>query len=390
MIEKILFSGEFMPRVLILMSDTGGGHRASAQALAAGFAERYGDRFDVQMIDLWTNYTPWPINQVPKSYRALVTDYLWLWKVAWRTGEQNVVTEPGMRLVGRLVRRAIRRAFDEYQPDVVISVHPLMQHVPLRLLRHTLHSSIPFVTVVTDLVSVAPVWYHPDVDRCFVASEEAVRRARRAGLRESQICLVGLPIRPAFARPVGEKKALRLTLGLEAERMTALLVGGGEGMGPVGEIACAAAARLAADGRDSQLVVICGRNEGLRQELSAHLWPVPVRVEGFVQNTPEWMAASDCVVTKAGPGTIAEALVCGLPILLTGFIPGQEEGNVPFVTENGVGTYSEDPSQIAAILSRWFGPEREKLAEMGAKAKALGRPQATFEIVEAIVGLLDN
>ena len=379
-----------MQRVLILMSDTGGGHRASAQALAAAFAERYGDRFHVQVIDLWRHYTPWPVNQVPKSYRALVTDALWLWKLAWRAGERDWLTEPGLRLVGRLVHRAMRRAFDEYQPDVVISVHPLMQHAPLRLLRRRLKSSIPFVTVVTDLVSVAPLWYHREVDRCFVASEEAVRRAKRAGLRDEQICLYGLPIRPAFARPAGEKKALRLALGLDAERITALLVGGGEGMGKVGEIARSAAARLVADGRNAQLVVVCGRNEALRRELAVHPWPLPVRVEGFVQNMPEWMAVSDCVVTKAGPGTIAEALVCGLPILLSGFIPGQEEGNVPFVVENGAGAYSENPVEIAAILSRWFGPEQELLVEMGAKAKAMGRPQATFEIVAEIAGLLDK
>ncbi|MBI3957686.1 MAG: glycosyltransferase [Chloroflexi bacterium] len=377
-----------MQRVLILMSDTGGGHRASAQALATAFGERYGDRFNVQVIDLWSHYTPWPVNQVPKSYRTLVTDALWLWKLAWRASERDWLTEPGLRLVGRLVRRAMRRAFDEYQPDVVISVHPLMQHAPLGLLRHRLKSPIPFVTVVTDLISIAPVWYHREVDRCFVASQEAVRRAKLAGLGDEQIRLYGLPVRPAFARPVGEKKSLRLSLGLEADCMTALLVGGGEGMGPVGEIARSMAARLAADGRAAQLVVICGRNEALRRELAAHRWPLPVRVEGFVQNMPEWMAASDCVVTKAGPGTIAEALICGLPILLTGFIPGQEEGNVPFVVENGVGIYSESPAQIGAILSRWFGPERERLAAMGAKAKTMGRPQATFEIVEEIARLL--
>lgn len=62
---------------------------------------------------------------------------------------------------------------------------------------------------------------------------------------------------------------------------------------------------------------------------------------------------------------------------------------MPFVTENGVGAYSEDPTQIAAILSSWFGPQRARLAEMGVKAKSMGRPQATFEIVEAIAGLLD-
>jgi len=63
---------------------------------------------------------------------------------------------------------------------------------------------------------------------------------------------------------------------------------------------------------------------------------------------------------------------------------------VPFVVEHDVGAYSEDPAEIGAILSCWFGPEQERLAEMGVKAKAMGRPQATFEIVDEIVGLLEK
>ena len=379
-----------MTKILILMSDTGGGHRASAQALAAAFAERFGTRFQTDIVDLWSDYTPWPVNQLPKTYRWLVTDALWLWKFAWTMSERSGPTRGFLGLMGRWVAPAMQRAFETSRPDLIISVHPLMQQIPLWLLRKKMGLSIPFVTVVTDLVSVNPTWFHPEVERCFVASQEAVRRARRAGLREEQIRLLGLPIRPAFARPAGEKAALRRSRGLAADRMTALLVGGGEGMGPVGAIARAAAERLAGDGRAAQLVVICGRNQKLREELAAHPWPLPVRVEGFVQNMPEWMTASDCVVTKAGPGTIAEALICGLPILLTGFIPGQEEGNVPFVTENGVGAFCAEPGEIAGTLSRWFGPEQAALAEMGAKAKAMGHPQATFDIVAEIAALLEG
>ena len=58
-------------------------------------------------------------------------------------------------------------------------------------------------------------------------------------------------------------------------------------------------------------------------------------MKGFVNNMAEFMSACDCVITKAGPGTIAEALICGMPILLNGYIPCQEEGNVSFVLENG-------------------------------------------------------
>ena len=40
------------------------------------------------------------------------------------------------------------------------------------------------------------------------------------------------------------------------------------------------------------------------------------------------------IITKAGPGTISEALICGLPMVLNAFVPCQEEGNIPYVTQN--------------------------------------------------------
>jgi len=84
----------------------------------------------------------------------------------------------------------------------------------------------------------------------------------------------------------------------------------------------------------------------------------------------------------------AEALISGLAIVLSGHIPGQEEGNVPFVVDNGVGEYSEDPEEIARIVARWFGPERGTLSAKETKAKSLGHPQATFDICRSIVETL--
>lgn len=370
------------------MSNTGGGHRASAQALEAAIRLRYPGQFQVEIVDLWSDYTPWPINQLPHFYSPIVANALWLWKLLWTVSENDTTVSFLIRLLYLICRRDLRGLLREHQPDLIVSVHPLMQHIPLRLLRKE-RVHIPFVTVVTDLVSVNPTWFHPRVDRCFVASEKAAADAQGQGLRPQQIRLLGLPIRPAFAQPLPDREAMRVQLGLKGGGRTALLVGGGEGMGPVAEIAQAVAQRLHTDGRNGQLAVICGRNARLRQALQQLDWPLPVQVLGFVENMPEWMTAADCIITKAGPGTIAEAMICGLPILLSGFIPGQEEGNVPFVVENGVGTYAEEPDAIAAIVSRWFGPDQAELAEMAACSKALGRPQASFEIVEEIVALLE-
>lgn len=87
------------------------------------------------------------------------------------------------------------------------------------------------------------------------------------------------------------------------------------------------------------MVIICGKNQAVKRELEERDWPENVRVvvNGFVSNMDEWMGAVDTLVTKAGPGTIAEATIRGLPVMLSGYLPGQEEGNVPYVVNGESG-----------------------------------------------------
>ena len=134
-------------------------------------------------------------------------------------------------------------------------------------------------------------------------------------------------------------------------------------------------------------MLICGKNAKLAQKLTAKKWKTKVCVRGFVNNMSEYMSACDCIITKAGPGTIAEALICGLPIMLNGFIPCQEAGNVSYVLENGVGAYDENPDKMASIVAGWFALDGEVLEEMSRKAKLLGRPEATFNIVRDLAGM---
>lgn len=377
-------------RILILMSDTGGGHRASAQALKAGFEELYPGRFHIDMIDLISDYLIWPLNQIPKLYPFLSNDAPWMWKALY---DSNSTASWGnaLAVVGsRLSVGSVRGAFAKFQPELIISVHPLLQTVSLWAMQGMTHR-IPFVTVVTDLSTGHPLWFNPGVDACYVASEYTAKLAAARGLRADQIHLFGLPIRPAFARARRPKPALRAALGMAADLPAVLLIGGGEGIGPVEQIAGELGKVLSVGGSaQGQMVIICGRNQDLEQRLTAQSWPIPVVVKGFVDTMPDWMAASDCIVTKAGPGTIAEALISGLPIVLSGFIPGQEEGNIPYVVDQGVGEFTTDPAKIAGIVARWFGPERERLAAMSAKARSLGHPQATFDIVKSIRGMLEK
>ena len=326
------------------------------------------------------------------SYNFLVK-HGWLWRLNFETTSHKVVHESIFGAFGAVAGATFAQAFDAICPDLVVSVHPLMQHVPLRVLAKRAKSlgaaPPPFATVVTDLTSCHPTWFHPAVDVCFVPTPQVASQAFAEGLKPTQVVMHGLPIRPAFAQRLPARRSLRRRLGLEPEGPAVLLMGGGEGMGSLEATAEALAGQLQPG---AQVVVVCGRNAALAGRLSAKAagWKVKVHVKGFLGNINEWMGACDLVITKAGPGTIAEALILGVPLLLNGAIPCQEEGNVPYVVDNKVGTYLTDPKAIAAQVAAWFGPARAELAEMASRAKRLGRPHATYDIVEDLKALCER
>ncbi|CAN8229764.1 unnamed protein product [Cochlearia groenlandica] len=376
--------GDRPKKVLILMSDTGGGHRASAEAIRAAFNQEFGDEYQVFITDLWTDHTPWPFNQLPRSYNFLVKHGT-LWKMTYYGTAPRLIHQSNFAATSTFIAREIAQGLMKYQPDIIISVHPLMQHVPLRVLRSKgLLKKIVFTTVITDLSTCHPTWFHKLVTRCYCPSTEVAKRAQKAGLETSQIKVYGLPVRPSFVKPVRPKAELRRELGMDENLPAVLLMGGGEGMGPIEATAKALGDALYNESLGEavgQVLIICGRNKKLQTKLSSLDWKIPVQVKGFVTKMEECMGACDCIITKAGPGTIAEAMIRGLPIILNGYIAGQEAGNVPYVVENGCGRFSKLPKEISKIVSDWFGPKSKELEVMSQNALRLSRPEAVFKIV---------
>jgi 1,2-diacylglycerol 3-beta-galactosyltransferase len=198
--------------------------------------------------------------------------------------------------------------------------------------------------------------------------------------------MLGMPIDPKFTRPTESKEELQRKFGLVPGLPVVLLVGGGDGAGGLYDAARSISrARLPV-----QLLVITGRN----RRLYAHLqrtrtsFHVPVKVFGFVQNMPEMMRASDVIITKAGPGTINEALACDLPIILSGYVPGQEEGNVEFVLKNDVGILAYDSIELVDGLRRLIKPGSATMRRQLENAKRLSRPNASFAIANCILSFL--
>ena len=385
-------------KVLMLISDTGGGHRASALALEAAMLQQRPKGMEVKVVDIWTEYATWPSNKMAAGY-PFVCKYPWIWRSMYYTTKH--LERPWVQLLRASSGGGFKRCIEEYDPDMVVSLHPLCQNLPLHNLRTLAKKrgdasrQIPFAVVCTDLGSAHPSWFHKDVDLCFVASEAVQKLARKRGIIASKLRNYGLPVRKAFwkasERSGPASQELRAELGLQPDLKTVLVMGGGDGVGSLGSIVEATAAQLAKDcPGTAQVVAICGKNKQVKAKLEAMEWDgVRVEVRGFCSAMSDYMEAADCLVTKAGPGTIAEAAIRGLPTMLSTHLPGQEAGNVPFVVNKGFGEFSRKPDVIAQTVSGWLKDENE-LARKSAAALAAGQPDATSLIAKDLVVLLDE
>jgi 1,2-diacylglycerol 3-beta-galactosyltransferase len=161
-----------------------------------------------------------------------------------------------------------------------------------------------------------------------------------------------------------------------------LLVGGGEGMGPLEETA-QAIDRLELD---FGLAVVAGRNTALKSKIMARDWVHPTFIYGFEQRMPDMMRAASLLVTKAGPGTITEALNAGLPMVLYSYLPGQETGNIEYVIDADVGLWAPGPERTADAV-HWWLTHPLRLQEAVEACRRIARPQAARDIAAEIVAL---
>ncbi len=367
-------------RLLLLFSDTGGGHRSPACAVAQALQDLYDGQVRIELVDALADYAPWPFNRLSSIYPYMLRLKGWPWAAGYHLSD-------GPHRVTLLtsgcwpwVRPALFRLIHDHPADAIVCFHPIFNHLILRTLTK-IKAKTPLITQVVDLATAHAFWFVPEATRCLVPTGESRQRALARGLPAERVLTTGLPVHPRFVTTAQQDtRAVRRRLELEPDLPAVLLVGGAEGMGPLRHISRA----VADSGVQAQLVVIAGRNERLRSRLLAEAWPLPVRVEGLVHNMHEWMQAADLLVTKAGPSTVSEALVMGLPMVLSGALPGQERPTVDYVVQAGAGIWAPRPGQVASAVRELLTPGTLRLSQMAARARSLARPDAAWRVAEIV------
>jgi len=366
-------------RFLFLFSDTGAGHRAAAEAVTAALARRHPNEFQVELFDPMADQRV-IAGRLTALYGPITRRAPFLWGAAYHVTNFKPAVRLFQHAVGRGLRRKLRGAL-EPRPALVASFHPLLNHVAVDVMPY----GVPRVTVITDWVNFHQAWTDLTADCIICPSDAAVELCRRRGVPADRLVKAGLPIHPRFQdaiRGFTDKTAMRLKLRLRPHAPTVLLAGGGDGTEPLRKYAAA----LARSPLDIQVLAICGRNKALAERIREDNH-AGVHVYGFVDNMPELLLASDLLVTRAGPGMIAEGLACGCPLLLTGYLPGQEEGNVKEVVDRGLGRFVPRPDDLVDAVTEWFAKPQTERLEDAQKVRAAADPSAAFQVADVLVRL---
>jgi 1,2-diacylglycerol 3-beta-galactosyltransferase len=363
------------PHILFLFSDTGGGHRSATEAIIEALEFKYHGQFTCEMVDIFKDYAPKPLNRMPAWYPYMVKAPH-LWGASFYVTDGRAQARAITATAWPVAARAARKIIHNHPSDLVVTVHPLATSWILKALGK---NRPPFITVVTDMVTTHALWFDHRSDLVLVPTENARQKALQYGVKDDKIRVVGQPVALKYCAPLGDKAVLREKLGWPKDKTLVLAVGGGEGMGPLAQTVRA----IAESGLDVALAVVAGRNERLKKSLERVHWPVTTLIYGFTKDMPDFMRAADVLVTKAGPGTIAEALNASLPIILFARLPGQEDGNVSFVRQSGAGVWAPSPKRVVSTLRKWLEQpvERQKVIEACRRA---ARPDATLNIAQSI------
>ena len=360
-------------KILYLYSDTGGGHRAAANSLMTAVKRIKTIDIDQEAIDVFAQGSSF-LNIFARAYAPVIKTAPWFWRFLWFSLNDNRRLRIMEKIANPFILKNIAKIFKEKKPDILVSVHPLVNHLSINAAKLA-GLKVPYITVGMDPVDLHKAWISPETDIITVATEEAKQICLKEGLPEEKIKLLGIPIDPRFSDEYN-KQEVRRSMNLKESLYTVLVMGGGEGAGNIGEIV----SELNRSSLEMQLIVICGRNESLKNKLNEMNMRFPKNIIGFTNEVPSVMSASDIIITKGGPGAIFEALAKDLPMIITSWLPGQEEGNIKFVLSHDIGKVSVDPKKIIPMIEEIKADPH--IMENIQKAK---KPHAVFDIAKLIL-----
>lgn len=364
-------------KVLILSLTVGNGHNACAKSLMKALQKK---SVDCQFLDVYGYINPILRESVDRAYLISTSYSPLIYSQAYRLAEKR---NPGdkkiisvHRMTQGLFSKKLSHYIDEYAPDVIVCTHIFAAQIVTEIKNIRAKS----IGIITDF-TIHPFWEDTKLDYYVTAHELLNNQFIKKSLPIEKCLPIGIPIDPKFSIKIDKKEARRrLCL---ADETTVLVMGGSMGFGNMDSMI----KRLDNLDLDFQIITICGNNKRLKRKID-HLRTNKILYNyGFINNVDLFMDASDCICTKPGGLTVSEALAKSLPIIMPSAIPGQEERNMEFLQNNGIGMRSSSTFKIDECMYQFLSAfeRRKKIYEES--IKYIAKPNSTRDLVEFILNI---
>lgn len=374
-----------MRKLTIIFHHAGGGHRNAAEALRTILAAQECP-WDVTLLNLQELLDPLDLIRRATGLRIQDT-YNLILRRGWTrfTPQLLKVLQGTIYLYHSPIVKGLEAYWAEHPADLVLSVIPHFNREIGDSLRGQTNSDgdkPPFVTLITDLADYPPrFWIERESDYIIAGTERARQQALAMGHADDHVFKTsGMVLKPKFYQPIEvDRVAERKQLGLEPDRLTGIVLFGGHGSGVMVEIV----KRLDQSGSATQLILICGHNQKLENQLKAMATRIPKLVLGFIGDVEHYMALSDFFIGKPGPGSISEALQLHLPVIVecNGKTLPQERYNAEWVAERGFGMVVDSFRKIAPAVENLTKDSALQQFQRNLKAYA---NRALFEVPEIL------
>ena len=365
--------------ILIISSEyTGHGHKSITEALCEKFAHY--EEININVIDGFSLGGK-ALLQIGKSYETITRNAKELWKLVWKIS----LAKP--KLINEAIELIIRVDFlsllNQIKPDIIISLHPNFIGSVLNILQKN-SIKIPFVTLIADLVSISPQWVDSRVDYIISPTYEAKNKCMQFKFPEEKIKVLGFPVRSKFYDQQIDELHNGGSYSFD-KPLNCLIMSGGDGVGNMSKIAS-----VLLDNFNCTVNIVAGRNAAAKKRFETSLgkkYGSQVKVFGFINNIQDLMKASDIVFTRGSPNVMMEAISCNTPLVITGALPGQEEGNPDFARKHNLGVVCKDLKNIRETVSDLLADNAQRLNQIKKAQRSFANPNTSKNIIDFIVTL---
>lgn len=365
--------------ILMYISEVSGHHSASlAIEDAVRSLSPYSEVLNINAF----NYTN-PISEkiVNKLYMGVIKMTPRIWDFLYDNPKVAKRIAHLKERIHKLNSSKLKHLFDRFRPDAIACT----QAFPCGMVadfKKRYNSDIPLIAVLTDYIPHS-YWVYDNVDCYVVPSEEVGDRLIKKGVSPSRIKSFGIPFNYRFNTSVDAKQVYK-DLGFSPFVSTVLIMGGGQGLGPIKTIVKS----IEKTKIPLQQIIVTGTNRQLYKQLKRKIKRSKSRKRialfGYTDKINKYMSIADVIITKPGGITTAEALSKKLPMIIIKPIPGQEANNTAYLTKNRAAIKLDNPREINSVLDDLF-LHRHKLELMSESAGAISKPHSSLDIAKLLL-----